>query len=170
MNLIEYQKRTHETAMFPKEPTLALSYLTLGLCSEIAELFELFLDLADPAPETVISELGDICWYVAEIASLHGIELRSNVMFYPAPKYTDSFGDGMARAAGRIAGKAKKVIRDGTPMDPTFVHENLGEILRLVRHQASSYSLPIEVVLSTNIAKLADRKNRGVIQGSGDNR
>jgi hypothetical protein len=35
---------------------------------------------------------------------------------------------------------------------------------------ADYFDIPLEEVGATNIAKLADRLKRGVIQGSGDNR
>lgn len=168
MNLNEYQSRTHATAMFPTEH--ALSYLTLGLCSEIGELFEVSAECYSRGSQTFKKELGDVMWYVSEIAILFGIELKENAREYPVPTYPETYIAGMAMHAGLLAGKAKKVLRDGTALDRAFVEERLANIIRLVEFAAEGSSFTLEEVLVLNIDKLSDRKARGVIKGSGDHR
>ena len=71
----EYQIRAAETAIFPKEK--ALEYLTLGLTGEAGEIAnkvkKLIRDGEDTMPhdwkEQLASEIGDVLWYCAALAS-----------------------------------------------------------------------------------------------------
>jgi NTP pyrophosphatase (non-canonical NTP hydrolase) len=76
--------------------------------------------------------------------------------------------------AGEVQGKVKKIIRDanGTITDEVR-HAILGEVGDLLWYAAMiSRELDAELgeVASANLAKLKSRKERGQIQGSGDNR
>jgi NTP pyrophosphatase (non-canonical NTP hydrolase) len=170
MNLKEYQKRALETAKFPREQ--ALTYCTLGLCGEIAELLEVCISHRAPDIENEKAELGGCAWYCAVLAHFAGMELKENASDYPLPDWPESYASGMAMHAGLIANKVKKVMRDGTPVDPVFLATNLGAVIRFLHE----YSVAIDRagglsdVLEKNVAKLADRAARGVIGGSGDNR
>lgn len=163
MNLTEYQKRALETATFPSDK--ALDYLVLGLCGELAEMLEKFLE-EDSAKEDQMKELGGVLWYAAVLADHFGIVLKAN--------YSDDFEgdpvDFMVVHAGLIANKAKKVIRDGTPIDPAFVSDQLTIFLTFATQWAAAHDYTIEQVANENIAILESRKARGVISGSGDNR
>jgi len=86
---------------------------------------------------------------------------------------------GLTSEAGEIAGKYKKVIRDyvnhedledmGTEWKKDFVSE-LGDVLWYVARIADELDISLSEVAEGNISKLLDRKSRGVISGSGDNR
>lgn len=73
---------------------------------------------------------------------------------------------------GEMAGKLGKYYRDAT--DPTKLREaliyELGDVLWYVARCADECSVPLSHVASYNVLKLEDRKERGVLQGSGDNR
>jgi NTP pyrophosphatase (non-canonical NTP hydrolase) len=76
--------------------------------------------------------------------------------------------------AGEIQGKIKKVIRDdgGVLGDAARINiaKELGDLLWYVARAASEISVPLEVVAQMNLNKLNDRMQRGVLQGSGDDR
>lgn len=163
MNLTEYQKRALETATFPSDK--ALDYLVLGLCGEVGEMLEKFLE-EDSSAEDVMKELGGCLWYAAVLAHHIGLTLDPE---YPAAMEGDPM-DFMVVHAVLIANKAKKVIRDGTPIDPAFVSSHLGDFLAYARDWATAHDHTIEQVADKNIAILESRKARGVISGSGDNR
>jgi NTP pyrophosphatase (non-canonical NTP hydrolase) len=81
---------------------------------------------------------------------------------------------GLVGESGEIAEKAKKIVRDH---DSDFLHFNtddltkeLGDVLWYVAVLADHFAIPMSEVASRNIAKLADRQERGLIGGSGDNR
>lgn len=81
---------------------------------------------------------------------------------------------GLSGEAGEIAEKAKKVIRDRnsdfSDFDTDDLKKELGDVLWHIAVLADYFSIALEDVGQTNIKKLADRMNRGVISGSGDNR
>ena len=77
MNLNDYQKEAHKTAKYVKIGEEYV-YPTLGLAGEAGELAnkvkKVFRDkggeLDEETKEALKMELGDILWYVAEIASV----------------------------------------------------------------------------------------------------
>lgn len=77
--------------------------------------------------------------------------------------------------SGEIQGKVKKLIRDkGTgafnEADQNAIKKELGDLLYYIAAMADVFNLSLEEIAQANIDKLADRKERGVLTGSGDNR
>jgi NTP pyrophosphatase (non-canonical NTP hydrolase) len=77
---------------------------------------------------------------------------------------------GMTGEAGEIANKVKKVMRDGKELDLEDIKHELGDVLWYVAGLATVLGIDLEDVAQANLDKLASRKERGVIGGSGDNR
>ena len=88
---------------------------------------------------------------------------------------------GLAEEAGEACGKVAKYIRknDGTPpptrttADADFrdaLAKELGDVCWMVAELATVYGLSLGGIMHDNIAKLNDRRKRGVIVGEGDNR
>ncbi|ARQ94652.1 nucleotide pyrophosphohydrolase [Mycobacterium phage Journey13] len=81
---------------------------------------------------------------------------------------------GLVGEAGEIANKVKKIIRDQdgviTPENRVQLEDELGDVLWYVARLATQIDTPLSMVAELNLAKLRDRKVRGVLQGSGDNR
>jgi NTP pyrophosphatase (non-canonical NTP hydrolase) len=81
---------------------------------------------------------------------------------------------GLAGEAGEIANKVKKVLRDDngvlTKDKATEISKELGDVLWYLARVAEEIGTRLGGVAEGNIAKLYDRMQRGVIQGSGDNR
>lgn len=75
---------------------------------------------------------------------------------------------GLASESGEVSGKVKKVLRDGA--DPYTVRDELGDVLYYVAALASELGLPLSEIARSNMEKLQSRKERGVLQGNGDNR
>lgn len=75
---------------------------------------------------------------------------------------------------GEIQNKLKKILRDSygniTQETKDFVSKELGDVLWYVAEMCSVFNLDMNDVAQQNIDKLFSRKDRGVIQGSGDNR
>ena len=85
MNLIDYQKSAWETAVYPGKGSGDLRYAALGLAGEAGEVAEkvkkIFRD-ADNAPDAdrkqaLASEMGDVLWYLAALATELGVDLSS---------------------------------------------------------------------------------------------
>lgn len=72
--------------------------------------------------------------------------------------------------AGEVAEKVGKTIRDNTRIDDKDLVKELGDVLWYVANLADFLGYDLSEVSSTNLAKLKDRKARGVLSGSGDNR
>ena len=82
---------------------------------------------------------------------------------------------GLAEEAGEVAGKYAKAIRDnhGAVLDhdrETEIVKELGDVLWFVSELATCLGVTLEGVAKKNLDKLASRKERGKIHGSGDNR
>jgi NTP pyrophosphatase (non-canonical NTP hydrolase) len=81
---------------------------------------------------------------------------------------------GLAGEAGEVADKLKKVIRDndGILTDPVrdAVAKEIGDVMWYVAVLAYELDYDLETIAQNNLAKLASRKERGVLTGSGDNR
>lgn len=76
--------------------------------------------------------------------------------------------------AGEVQNVVKKIYRDcGGQIREEHreaVKKELGDLLWYVAVLGFEFDLTLEDIMETNLAKLADRKERGVITGSGDNR
>jgi NTP pyrophosphatase (non-canonical NTP hydrolase) len=81
---------------------------------------------------------------------------------------------GLAGEAGEIANKVKKVLRDDagqvSPEKRGDIIKEIGDVLWYLARTADELGVNLEDIADANIAKLTDRKERGVLQGSGDNR
>ena len=78
---------------------------------------------------------------------------------------------GLASEAGEVAGKFKKQIRDGISLNITEqMADELGDSLWYIAGTAKTLGFTLEEIAARNVQKLADRQQRGVISGSGDNR
>lgn len=76
---------------------------------------------------------------------------------------------GLTSEAGEVAGKVKKMIRDGQLDTAGMVHE-VGDVLWYAARLCDALGFTLEDVMRINYAKLMKRKNENVISGSGDNR
>jgi NTP pyrophosphatase (non-canonical NTP hydrolase) len=73
--------------------------------------------------------------------------------------------------AGEIAEKVGKAIRDGKHDD--WEHHlvlELGDVLWYISAMAQELGYPLEIIALTNLQKLSRRKQRGTLNGSGDDR
>lgn len=79
---------------------------------------------------------------------------------------------GLCGESGEVAEKMKKVMRDDneiiTADKKELICKELGDVLWYVAALATELNLSLEDVAQGNLDKLNDRKDRGVIQGSGD--
>lgn len=81
---------------------------------------------------------------------------------------------GLVGEAGEIANKVKKVIRDSGGVVSTQTRFDLskevGDVLWYVARLADELGVPLGYLAQHNLDKLGDRKDRGVLGGSGDDR
>jgi NTP pyrophosphatase (non-canonical NTP hydrolase) len=84
----------------------------------------------------------------------------------------------LAGEAGEVAEKLGKLMRDEGWRPGVALSDaqrdalllELGDVLWYVAAVAHDLDIPLDEVAARNVAKLADRRARGVISGSGDDR
>ncbi|HMR72647.1 MAG TPA: nucleoside triphosphate pyrophosphohydrolase family protein [Candidatus Saccharibacteria bacterium] len=81
---------------------------------------------------------------------------------------------GLNGEAGEVAEKIKKILRDTDvdfkKLNLDDIKKELGDVLWYVSTLSNILGLELEDVAKTNLEKLSSRKERGALQGSGDNR
>ena len=78
---------------------------------------------------------------------------------------------GLAGEVGEIYSLAAKAVRDGTKDDhQQNMKKELGDVLWFLAAIAADNGFTLEEVARSNINKLFDRRDRGVLSGSGDSR
>jgi len=169
----EYSKRAAETQM---ESCKNEDYLRFGLISEVGELCAIFkrairgdFKLEDKRQD-ILLELGDICWYLNRLGELRGWELptaydESNILAFET-----GCGEwvNLSEPKNVIWFDAAQIIisvvdRFGSPAEQTDAWMNIAAV-------ACCFDYTLTDVLTANVEKLAKRKERGLIQGSGDHR
>ena len=92
---------------------------------------------------------------------------------YPAPSAVVYPALGLANEAGEVLGKIKKIIRDGNSdywSNAVIIGDEIGDVLWYIAALCDDLGLEMNDIAKANLNKLASRKERGVLQGSGDNR
>jgi NTP pyrophosphatase (non-canonical NTP hydrolase) len=82
VDISEYQRRSRATAVYPDAGD-NLAYPALGLCGEAGEAAEKVKKamrddggvLTEERREALAAELGDVLWYVAQLATEAGLDL-----------------------------------------------------------------------------------------------
>lgn len=91
----------------------------------------------------------------------------------PSSTNTEYLGMGLAGETGEVLSLLAKAKRDGAPgaiLVSLNMAKELGDVLWFVAGLATFHGLRLSDIAAGNINKLTDRKARGVIAGSGDNR
>jgi len=101
--------------------------------------------------------------------------LALSTAIYPKKYETIYPALGLCGEAGEVAEKIKKSIRDGLHNwpDEQFKEDltkELGDVLWYISALASDLDISLNEIAESNLQKLASRKKRNVIGGSGDNR
>lgn len=102
-------------------------------------------------------------------------EATRQTAIYPKDQALAYLSLGVASEAGEIAGKMKKWIRDG---DAKMSKEEftqalsyeIGDVLWYCARLADELGLSLSQISENNMGKLLDRKERGALKGSGDDR
>lgn len=81
---------------------------------------------------------------------------------------------GLADEAGEVQAVFKKWIRDQdsdfAKLDVATIKKEMGDILWYIAVIAHDLDISLDELAQANIDKLADRQNRGVLRGSGNDR
>ena len=96
-------------------------------------------------------------------------ERASLTAIYPKEKALEYLALGLTSEAGEVAGKVKKLIRDGKG-DKKAIASEVGDVLWYCAMLAKETKVSLNDIMKDNLKKLYSRKERGTLQGSGDNR
>lgn len=81
---------------------------------------------------------------------------------------------GLGDEAGEVLGKVKKVLRDNdgifTEAICKTIADEMGDVLWYLSALSDDINISLDTIAANNIAKVEDRRIRGVIHGSGDYR
>ena len=101
-----------------------------------------------------------------QVAKTTAIYPREQAIIYPAL--------GLTGEAGEVANKVKKIIRDdGYKTNENLVQEisaEIGDCLWYISVLADDIGCKLSDIANANLLKLANRKEKGTIHGSGDKR
>lgn len=171
------------TAIYPVDREV--DYTMDGLGSEIGELAEVYAaakkswhgHLDGIGSKEALSECGDIFWYVAAAADALGLQLDWVLKQAQAELHHVSRGItlvDMFVAYGKILGITKKSIRDDKGHISLEKEGQIAAELCIIWQHTAQFIYLLggteNGVMQANLNKLADRKTRGVLQGSGNNR
>jgi len=101
--------------------------------------------------------------------------LAGQTAIFPEDKALEYLALGMTSEAGEVAGKVKKLIRDGEDvegfeMKKLAIASEIGDVLWYCAMMAKEVGVPLNDIMKENLKKLHGRKERGTLQGSGDER
>ena len=145
-------------------------YLFLGLLSEVGELAGVYKKkIRDNTDETTfnqkrLGECGDILYYVAVIAQDLGIDLGQ--VFAKKKKSYEPIVDEYVELLSLMTDNSHEVT---SSCSRTIIKHSLNELLNCIV-LALPKGVSLAQLAKLNLEKLYDRKERGVIKGSGDNR
>ena len=94
----------------------------------------------------------------------------STTDIHPDDHYILLLAAGLSAEAGEVLSLVYKAYRDGTPAPILQFEAELGDALWYISRIASYLGLSLEEIARSNLHKLHDRQQRGVLGGSGDDR
>lgn len=186
MTLASYEQGALTTAL----PTaFSYDYCIPGILSEIGEVYGKFAKshrdrwaVTQPAgslQKELVKEFGDICWPTAVLLHIHDVHSVSDAAASLAHDIVEGSRVNNPMDAVRIILKQATLLDEavslvkngGSVINSTRVPDHaqtLWELLRILCPVITGRTF--DYVLGMNLAKLSSRKDRGVIEGSGDNR
>lgn len=172
MSLNDYQKEAARTLIDRPDSAytdaeMMLVWNTLGLVGEAAEVAA----LADPQRvwarlrwrSDMRKELGDLCWYVAAIATHQGWQLQdlADRFSADAPHSIQRLALAISALAGEVADWVKKGVFHRQPLHIHRIEIALGKILSLIASMAASVGSTPDQIHIANIDKLKIRYPNG---------
>ena len=129
-------------------------------------LGQLEVDLGAQSNESnKYKKVSDLDMY-QQVAKQTAIYPREQAIIYPTL--------GLPGEAGEVANKVKKIIRDdGNKINEGLVQEisaEIGDCLWYISVLADDIGIKLSDIANANLIKLANRKKKGTIHGSGDTR
>lgn len=190
MDLCEYQKRARSTAIYLRVEGSRMLYPALGIigeCGEVAEKVKKLIrdsggKMEPKRSEAIKKELGDCCWYLANICCDTGHDLMMTYEMVGSstvhslreltlPRLVIRMNRYANLTAGHLeewycAYDAELRYREKYTGIPLYISEMIACVEEIAQRCGST----LEDVFTANIEKLSGRKERGTLHGDGDNR
>src|SRR5210317_607830 len=107
---------------------------------------------------------------ITEVMTAEFYEMKAaQTAIFPKEKALEYLALGLTSEAGEVAGKVKKLIRDGKG-DKKAIASEIGDVLWYCAMLARETEVPLNDIMKENLKKLHSRKERGTLKGSGDDR
>lgn len=190
MKILDYRYDSRSTALYANP----FIYPVLGVTGESGELTEHLTALESgvtPPRADIVKEIGDVLWYVVNTSLDVGLNMSG--LFDDVIENDTLFSDmfieeveeislnnimpdtaTLAILVGRLSEIAKKTLRDDGGVLQSDKQVRVSQILGGILIELYKYTAVIGVsmdhVAKVNRDKLFSRKERGVLQGSGDDR
>ena len=190
MDFKGYQELCKMTATFPGKDEGDIVYPTLGLCGEAGEVSEkvkkLIRDdngkMTPDRAAAIGKELGDCCWYLAniccdidlELEMIHamcGYSIKQHIRILTLPQLVIHLHHHATLVAGALeilyyeyGGDIRHVNRFPE------ITNSLSNAIVCIKEIAHRCNSTLEEICAANIEKLSIRKQKGTLKGSGDNR
>jgi len=191
MDLDEYQKQARSTAIYSPTKKANMIYPALGIigeCGEVSEKIKKLIrddgwNMTEDRKIGIAKELGDCCWYLANICCEANLSLK---MMYDMQGYTiyhivrnlqlpslvlhmnrhaSSLAELLEEWHYKYAGSAQKYNIFGHLMSIHISH-----IISCIEEIAKRCDFTLEYIYTLNIQKLFARKQKGTLKGDGDDR
>ena len=113
---------------------------------------------------------------ITEVMTAEFYEMKAGqTAIFPKNQALEYLALGLTSEAGEVAGKVKKLIRDGEDvegfeMKKMAIASEVGDVLWYCAMLAKEVGVPLNDIMKENLKKLHGRKVRGTLHGSGDNR
>lgn len=154
MEIYEYQALAMRTSNAKLTKTEHVINGALGLCGEAGEVKTAM------TRDEYLKEAGDVCWYMAELATAIGIDLAP-IMDVDAAHITwvspRTSADRIILSAASIADSVKKSTMQGHDYSIDYIKKHLKRIAIAVHWIAKWYDTNIAEVMTMNIDKLKMR-------------
>ena len=113
---------------------------------------------------------------IAEVMTADFYEMKAGqTAIFPKRQALEYLALGLTSEAGEVAGKVKKIIRDGADIEDyelkkIAIAAEIGDVIWYCAMLAKEVGVPLNDIMKENLKKLHGRKVRGTLHGSGDNR
>jgi NTP pyrophosphatase (non-canonical NTP hydrolase) len=102
-------------------------------------------------------------------------ERASKTAIFPNEKAMEYLALGMTSEAGEVAGKVKKLIRDGADQEGLEqaridIALEVGDVMWYCAMLAKEIDTDLESIMFANLSKLEGRQKRNTLHGEGDHR
>lgn len=199
MRINEYQQQAQKTAIYPSCSDFhnELYYPGMGFIDEIGEVLQVILDaqqigwFSSGHRDSLKKEAGDVLWYASALCN----EINATLSFVMVADdfstfeewdewYVESEGRSLitpnnylgylAKETMPLAGIIKKVYRDHDGRLDSYSKLRITMLIRRVMAALGALLASLDIKMNdaaqANLDKLFDRKERGKLQGDGDNR